>query len=199
MADQKISELTSATSAAGADLVHIVQGGSNKKITVANLFANVKTPVVINEDGADQDTRIEGDADVNLVFVDASTDNVGFGTNTPAEKVDVNGNLAITGGFLRLAQTPATVTSAALTVSKAINYINTSAAAGSPVAFSLADGSQGQEMTAIMIADDGDAVLTPLNRNGFATITFNDVGDTARILFANGKWNIVSVYGATVA
>ena len=48
MADQKISELVAATSAAGADLLNIVQGGSNKKLTVANLFANLDTPVIIN-------------------------------------------------------------------------------------------------------------------------------------------------------
>jgi len=44
MADQKISELTAATSAASADLIPIVQGGSNKKLTVANLFANLNSP-----------------------------------------------------------------------------------------------------------------------------------------------------------
>jgi len=43
MADQKISELTSAATAASADLLHIVQGGSNKKLTIANFLANVST------------------------------------------------------------------------------------------------------------------------------------------------------------
>jgi hypothetical protein len=199
MADQKISELTSATSAAGADLLHIVQGGSNKKVTVANFFANIKTPVVINEDGGDQDTRIEGDTDVNLVFVDASADAVGVGTGSPTEKLDVAGNIAVSDGFLRMSQTPTTVTSGSLTVSKAINYINTSAAGGASTNLSLADGEQGQIMHIIMIDDDGDAVLIPLSKNGFSSITFNDIGDSATLLYANSKWNILSAYGVTVA
>jgi len=88
MADQKISELVAATSAAGADLLNIVQGGSNKKLTVANLFANLDTPVIINESGGDQDTRVEGLNDNNLLYVDASTDRVGVGVATPTQKLD---------------------------------------------------------------------------------------------------------------
>lgn len=199
MADQKISELTSATTAAGADLLHIVQGGSNKKVTVANFFANIKTPVVINEDGGDQDTRIEGDTDVNLIFVDASADSVGIGTGTPTEKLDVNGNVAVSGGFLRMSQTPTTVTTGSLTVSKAINYLNTSAAGGAATNLSLADGEQGQIMHVVMIDEDGDAVLIPLSKNGYGSITFTAVGQSATLLYANSKWNILAVYGATVA
>lgn len=41
MADQKISELTAATSGASADLLHVVQGGTNKKLTVQNLLENI--------------------------------------------------------------------------------------------------------------------------------------------------------------
>ena len=48
MADQKISELTAATSGASADLLHVVQGGTNKKLTVANLFAGIDTNVKLD-------------------------------------------------------------------------------------------------------------------------------------------------------
>ena len=41
MADQKISELTAASSGASADLFHIVQGGTNKKLTVQNFLENI--------------------------------------------------------------------------------------------------------------------------------------------------------------
>jgi hypothetical protein len=198
MADQKISELTAATSAASADLLNIVQGGSNKKLTVANFLANLNSPVVINGNGADQDTRIAGDGDANLIYADAGNDKVGFGTSTPAEKVDVYGNLAISNGFLRLASTPQSLSgsgSLVVNTTAAVTYITTTGAA----TLSFADGVQGQEKTLTFITDGGDAVLTPSSTAGFTTITFNDVGDTVRLIFLNSKWRILSNYGATVA
>jgi len=45
MADQKLSELTAASNAAAADDLYLVQGGSSKSITIANLFADVDTDV----------------------------------------------------------------------------------------------------------------------------------------------------------
>lgn len=51
------------------------------------------TGMVINEGGKDRDTRIEGDTDSSLVFVDASTDRVGIGTGSPSTKLDVNGTV----------------------------------------------------------------------------------------------------------
>lgn len=41
---------------------------------------------VINDPGNDYDFRVEGDTDANLLFVDASADRVGVGTNSPAAK-----------------------------------------------------------------------------------------------------------------
>lgn len=49
--------------------------------------------LIANEIGGDYDSRIEGDTDQNLVFVDASTDRVGIGTATPSEKLEVSGNI----------------------------------------------------------------------------------------------------------
>jgi hypothetical protein len=43
----------------------------------------------INETGANLDFRIEGDVEQNLVFVDASADQVGFGTSTPDQRVTI--------------------------------------------------------------------------------------------------------------
>jgi hypothetical protein len=198
MADQKISELTSAATAASADLLHIVQGGSNKKLTIANFLANVNSPVVLNQAQGDVDTRIAGDTDAYLVMVKASTDRVGVGTQTPGEKLDVNGNLAISGGFLRMAQSPQSISgSGALVanVTAAITNITTTGAA----TISLADGVQGQIKQFVMITDAGDAVLTPVNRLGFSQITFNDVGDTATLMYTNAKWAVISFYGAVVS
>lgn len=55
--------------------------------------------VVLNEIGGDFDTRVEGDTDPNLLFVDASTDRVGIGTASPSTKLHVNGALTINGAL----------------------------------------------------------------------------------------------------
>jgi hypothetical protein len=76
-------------------------------------FTLGSSSVVINEAGADVDFRVEGDTDSNLLFVDASTDRVGVGTNVPLAKFQVGNGTATTeiridadggsgaGGFIR--------------------------------------------------------------------------------------------------
>ena len=59
--------------------------------------------VVINEDGADSDTRIESDNQANMFFVDASADKIGVMTNAPTEALDINSDAI----RIRTAQTPA--------------------------------------------------------------------------------------------
>jgi hypothetical protein len=66
----------------------LVNGASQSaSIVTENLTVNKAT--VLNESGGDNDTRIEGDTDANLFFVDASADAVGIGTSSPAEKLEV--------------------------------------------------------------------------------------------------------------
>lgn len=76
---------------------------ANNIILDANTNITLTRGTVINEDGADSDTRIESDTNVNMFFVDASTDRVGIGTNTPTEVLDVDGDAI----RVRTAQTPA--------------------------------------------------------------------------------------------
>lgn len=46
MADSKVSELTSATSVGGSDLLYLVQSNTSKKITASNLFGNAGNVVL---------------------------------------------------------------------------------------------------------------------------------------------------------
>ena len=45
--------------------------------------------VVVNESGGNNDFRVEGDSEANLIFADASADRVGIGTNSPLSKLSV--------------------------------------------------------------------------------------------------------------
>src|SRR3989344_4008440 len=56
--------------------------------------------VVFNEDGGDNDLRIEGDNVTNLLMVDASTDRIGIASTTPSNTFSVQGNSYVSGtGF----------------------------------------------------------------------------------------------------
>ena len=198
MADQKISDLTAATSAAGADLFTLVQGGSNKKITITNFLANLNSAVIVNSNGADQDTRVAGDNDANLLFADASADKVGVGTSTPAEKLDVAGNLAISNGFLRYSQTAQAATGAGVTGSLTTAITNFTLSTNSDT-LSLANGSVGQEKIINVIGGSGSLTITPAARIGYASITTSTVGASLTLLYLSTGWIILSVRGMTVA
>ena len=58
------------------------------------------TNLVINEIGAVFNVRIEGDTDANLFYTDATNSRVGIGTISPAEKVDVVGNIKLSGNVI---------------------------------------------------------------------------------------------------
>lgn len=103
MPDVKISALTALTGANTATDDEYVVVDKNipetKKQTRAELFQNIPDmsisgTFVFNDAGADKDARFEGDTDANLVFLDASTDRVGFGTSTPTAKVQIAGSFA---------------------------------------------------------------------------------------------------------
>lgn len=55
----------------------------------------VNSSAVFNEGSADADFRVESDGNANMLFVDASTDRVGIGTNSPTKTLEVNGEVKI--------------------------------------------------------------------------------------------------------
>jgi hypothetical protein len=55
-----------------------------------SLFSVETTEVVVNEDSASMDFRVEGGSDANLLFCDGSEDRVGIGTATPLVPLHVN-------------------------------------------------------------------------------------------------------------
>jgi hypothetical protein len=102
MADKKISELNSLTgaNAANGDLVAIVDVSATetKKITRSEFFKSVPSidgGIVFNEGGGDVDFRIESDINSNALFLQGSDGYVGLGTGSPAEKLEVTGNIIL--------------------------------------------------------------------------------------------------------
>lgn len=104
MPNKKITALTALTGA-NTDVLDVypivdVSATETKKQTRAELFKNIPAcdfvaANVWNDAGADVDQRMEGDTDPNLFYLDASTDRIGIGTNTPTAKLQVNGSFAV--------------------------------------------------------------------------------------------------------
>ena len=74
---------------ANGDKVGVGTNTPSKKLDI-NGDGRFDSGVIINDGANNSDTRIEGQTDANLFFVDASTDRVGIGTNTPGVKLDVS-------------------------------------------------------------------------------------------------------------
>lgn len=53
--------------------------------------------ISVNASGINSDTVVQGENDSSLIFVDASADRVGIGTNAPTTKLDVSGSLRASG------------------------------------------------------------------------------------------------------
>lgn len=67
-------------------------------------------------------------------------------------------------------------------------------------ALTLADGVDGQIKILTMVADGGDATLTPTTKTGYTTIVFNDAGDGCTLVFTTTTgWMVVSNNGCTIS
>lgn len=115
--DQQISLVAFGTGVAGttmgyanADAVMLNSAVASRMFIVSNSVAQIiigpKGTEVLTLDGAtygmvhneaagDLDARFEGTTDANLVFIDASTNNVGIGTNAPTSKLHINGSVTL--------------------------------------------------------------------------------------------------------
>ena len=87
-------------------------------------------------------------------------------------------------GYLTTVDTESLSGPGAVPITSAIVELTTTGAD----ALTLADGAEGQHIFIVMIVDGGDGTLTPTNFGSGTTITFDDAGDTAQLLFTNGSW-----------
>lgn len=196
MATKRISELTAASTLAGTEVVPIVQSNATVKATVQSI-ANTASALGNHTSGTITPTTDGGSALGStsaqwsgVFIVSGGVVNWGNGGFTISQST----GLLTLSGALAFAQQSLSG-AGAVNLTTLVTELTTTGAN----ALTLADGAEGQIKIITMIVDGGDGTLTPTNRAGYSTITFNDVGDTVQLLFANGKWAIVSNYGCTVA
>jgi hypothetical protein len=88
-----ISAMTDASKSFSIDALTVAGAlTANGNVTLGNATSDsigVVGSFVFNDAGSDVDARFEGDTDANLIYVDASTDRIGIGTDTPATKLHI--------------------------------------------------------------------------------------------------------------
>ena len=85
-------------------------------------------------------------------------------------------------------KTAQTLTDAgAVTLTESTTFLVTTGAA----AITLADGAENQYKHIVMKTDAGAATLTPTNLSNGTIIIFDDVGDSAHLIFIDGSWNVI--------
>lgn len=153
--------------------------------------------IVVGDGAAAAYVTSNGNNDLVLNTGNATTGNItitdganGAITITP----NGSGKIDLANAVL-MSKTQALTGSGAVDVVSSITEITTTAADE----LTLADGVEGQMKFCIMVSDGGEGTLTPSNPGGFATIKFNDTGDSCLLMFTNAKWYIISNNGCTVA
>lgn len=87
MADAKVSELISATSAEGSDVLYLVQTNVSKKISVANFFGNISNPTLAGNiviGGTPQTLGSPGIVSITTPITHLSADAIGGTLQIPA-------------------------------------------------------------------------------------------------------------------
>jgi hypothetical protein len=223
MADKKITALTDLGSGniASADLLHVIDDPSgtpiNKKISVASLFANIPVAVTINP-GASSNVLINSSA-TDSDFIVSNDDEEAFRVDGANREVVINeasGQTdfrAETNSYaqafvvdasadnVQINATPVFGLTQELSGAGAIDVVSaiTEIVTTGTNALTFADGVEGQIKFLVMKTDGGVGTVTPTNFASGSTIAFNDVGDTAFLLFTNGNWQLISQVGCTVA
>jgi hypothetical protein len=143
--------ITEKTSAAGVtiDGVLLKDGGAS----VSTL--NTSGQVVFNDAGADVDFRVEGDADANLLFVDASADRVGIGTSSPSRRLTTQFDSATTYSSSEFSST---------SNSLYLRNANTTTNAFTGIEFLV--GTNGEAAISATRTGDGESALTFGTRGG---------------------------------
>jgi hypothetical protein len=91
------ASILSPTSTAETGQIHFetaTAGASTEKMIIGS------SNLVINDIGAVYNVRIEGDTDANLFYTDATNSRVGVGLINPTEKLEVVGNIKLSGNVV---------------------------------------------------------------------------------------------------
>lgn len=190
----KVSEMPTIVGISGSDKVMAIRSG-NKATTAADIFANIKDPVVMNADADESDVIIKGKNIQDLFVVDTSANRIGIKKAVPQTTLDVAGTAGVDGVFyFRSIQTQ--TSSGAVDLESRTTLVDDSGS----IALLLGPGTIGQEKvivrknaSAMTLSAAGTSIL------GASSVTFNATGSTLTLFYTGTEWVILSSYGLTVS
>ena len=86
-------------STSGTSLASLIDDGDDGRFIIrengsTSVDLDANTQFIFNEQGLDRNFRVESDGNANMFFVDAGTNRVGIGTNSPQGELDIGSNVA---------------------------------------------------------------------------------------------------------
>ncbi len=141
--------------------------------------------IVFNEDGDDVDFRFEGLSDVNLLFLDGSTDRAGIGTATLDTKFRVAGAIA---------SASSTFSTGGPTDNVDVSGINTlfiDASSNAVTIGGFAGGVDGQVLRVVRIEESAHNVTIENNEGGATQVIFLHKGADETLTSEFGGWTFI--------
>ena len=137
---------------------------------------------------------------VEYIYVSNSLASLVTAINAAASYVTIGGSQTITGdktfsGLILETGVQAISGAGAINITTKRTDITTTAAN----AYTLANGAVGQIKKIVMVADGGDATITPTTLLGYTTITLSAVGETVELQYGTGGWAIIGGNGYVAA
>ena len=166
------------TNGNGASLIGVEDAAAN--------FTGTDVEAVLAEIIADYAAVTNGNG-ASKVGVEDSAGNL-TATDVEAALAEIFTSLADPAKVLLYGGTPQTLSGAgAVNLTTGVTHVATDSAD----ALTLADGTSGQRKYIVMTVDNGAGTLTPDSLGNGSTITFDDVGDSADLLFTNSAWHFM--------
>lgn len=211
MAEIKVSQLASTTTALPSDLLMVVQNGVNKKISLATLLKNLSSNdnIKINSSQNAILITILSKNNANLLTVDGDNDRIGVGTAAPQSLFHVvGGNVQVgssSGDGVYIGSSEVITHPVGTAVSGAtISPLRETSAIEiyGACTYNLGSGSEGQTKYIYLKSIDtggSTATITVAGGLGFNRIGLSvAVGDGLTLKYINAKWVCVGNNGAAL-
>ena len=165
----------------------------------ATVYSRHNDITVTSSGAATAGTAATGDTwDSSFDTITASTVYAGAGTITMVSSPSA-GNLQLTGININSYENVTCASDAGTAAVTVTTTFLTTENAGAADVVSLADGTAGQIKIIVLKTDSGDnAVITPNNFGGGATVTLDTEGESAWFQFDGTNWQLISTHGGAV-